>query len=76
MATVMTILIKQRKGLPILQELPHYPGTDANFDTESYNEFAENYFLTKAGMEWFWDQYTTDPKQRAEITASPIACIT
>ena len=22
-------------------------------------------------MEWFWDAYTTDPKQRAEITASP-----
>jgi len=22
-------------------------------------------------MEWFWDAYTTDPGQRAEITASP-----
>jgi len=22
-------------------------------------------------MEWFWDAYTTDPAQRAEITASP-----
>ena len=23
-------------------------------------------------MKWFWDQYTTDPAQRAEITASPL----
>jgi acetyl esterase/lipase len=23
-------------------------------------------------MQWFWDQYTTDPAQRAEITASPL----
>jgi acetyl esterase/lipase len=22
-------------------------------------------------MEWFWDAYTTDPAQRAQITASP-----
>jgi acetyl esterase len=23
-------------------------------------------------MRWFWDQYTTDPDQRAQITASPL----
>jgi acetyl esterase/lipase len=23
-------------------------------------------------MRWFWDQYTTDPQQRAESTASPL----
>jgi acetyl esterase len=23
-------------------------------------------------MRWYWDQYTTDPAQRAEITASPL----
>ena len=46
--------------------------TDANFDTDSYQEFEENYFLTKEGMKWFWDQYTTDEKERAEITASPL----
>ncbi|AEV95823.1 alpha/beta hydrolase [Pediococcus claussenii] len=72
MATVMTILTKQRNGIPIKQQLLYYPVTDANFDTESYQQFAENYFLTKEGMEWFWDQYTTDPKERTEITASPL----
>ena len=72
MATVMTLMTKQRQGIKINQQLLYYPVTDANFDTPSYNQFADNYYLTKAGMQWFWDQYTTDPKQRAEITASPL----
>lgn len=72
MSTVMTIMTKQRGGLPICQQLLYYPVTDANFETESYNEFSDNYFLTKEGMEWFWDQYTTRRKDRSEITASPL----
>lgn len=72
MATVMTILSKQRNGQKINQQVLYYPVTDANFDTASYNEFEDNYFLTKEGMIWFWDQYTTDEKERAEITASPL----
>jgi acetyl esterase len=48
------------------------PVTDARFDTRSYHRFAEGYFLRRDAMQWFWDQYTTDPAQRAEITASPL----
>ncbi|ENZ5545675.1 alpha/beta hydrolase [Enterococcus hirae] len=72
MATVITILTKERQGLPIQKQLLFYPVTDANFTTDSYQEFAENYFLTKEGMKWFWDQYTTDESERSEITASPL----
>lgn len=72
MATVMTIMTKQYGGLPIKQQLLYYPVTNAEFDIESYNQFAENYYLTKEGMQWFWNQYTTDSKERAEITASPL----
>jgi len=72
MATVMTIMTKQRNGLPINQQLLYYPVTNAEFDTESYHQFAENYFLAKEGMQCFWDQYTTDANERDEITASPL----
>lgn len=72
MATVMTILTKERKGLPISKQLLYYPVTNADFDTDSYHEFGENYFLTREGMMWFWDQYTTNEEERAEITASPL----
>jgi acetyl esterase/lipase len=47
------------------------PVTDAAMDTASYDEFAEGYYLTRKAMEWFWDAYTTDPAERAEIYASP-----
>ncbi len=49
-----------------------WPVTDANFETDSYNIYAEGYFLTKAMMKWFWDAYTTDAKLRKEIYASPL----
>ena len=76
MATVATILAKQRGGVDFKGQLLYYPVTDANFDTGSYEQFSEGYFLARDGMKWFWDQYTTDPAQRAEITASPLRAST
>jgi len=49
-----------------------WPVTDANFETGSYNQFADGYFLTRNMMKWFWDSYTTDAAKRREITASPL----
>jgi acetyl esterase/lipase len=53
-----------------------YPVTDASFDTGSYQQFATGYFLRRDGMQWFWDQYTTDEAERAQITASPLRATT
>ncbi|MFI0421295.1 alpha/beta hydrolase [Spongiactinospora sp. 9N601] len=73
MAIALTLMAKQRGDLPPLRaQVLFYPVTDAAFDTGSYQQFAEGYFLRRDGMQWFWDQYTTDPAQRAEITASPL----
>ncbi|KAA9153870.1 alpha/beta hydrolase [Amycolatopsis acidicola] len=72
MTAATTILAKRRGGVTFAQQVLFYPVTDANFDTGSYEEFADGYFLSRTGMKWFWDQYTTDEKQRAEITASPL----
>lgn len=72
MATVMTILSKYRKGLNIQKQLLYYPVTNAAFNTCSYREFACDYYLYRAGMMWFWNQYTTCDKERLEITSSPL----
>ncbi|ALG11416.1 alpha/beta hydrolase [Kibdelosporangium phytohabitans] len=72
MTAALTLLAKERGDVTFKQQVLFYPVTDANFDTDSYKEFAEGYFLRRDGMQWFWDQYTTDPAQRAEITASPL----
>ncbi|MDR8412370.1 alpha/beta hydrolase [Nonomuraea sp. 3-1Str] len=76
MTAALTIMAKQRGGLPLRQQVLFYPVTDAAFDTDSYHQFAEGYFLRRDGMQWFWDQYTTDETQRAEITASPLRATT
>ena len=67
-----TILAKQRGGPRIVAQALFYPVTNADFDSGSYHQFATGYFLQRKGMQWFWDQYTTDPDQRAQITASPL----
>ncbi|QIQ21391.1 alpha/beta hydrolase [Zophobihabitans entericus] len=72
MATVMTIMAKQKNGPKIKGQVLFYPVTDASFETGSYNDFATDYFLYKEAMKWFWDQYTTSEKDRNEITASPL----
>jgi acetyl esterase/lipase len=49
-----------------------WPIVDANFETESYKQFGEKRFLTTPLMKWMYDLYTTDPKQRKQIYASPL----
>jgi acetyl esterase len=72
MSAATTLLAKARGGVELAAQVLFYPVTDASFDTPSYHEFAEGYFLRRDGMQWFWDQYTTDEDQRTEITASPL----
>lgn len=72
MAAALTLQAKERGDIELKAQVLFYPVTDASFDTDSYLQFAEGYFLRRDGMQWFWDQYTTNPVERAEITASPL----
>ncbi|MBV4460837.1 alpha/beta hydrolase [Pseudomonas sp. COR58] len=72
MAAVVSLMAKDKGTPSIKYQVLLWPVTDANFETASYNQYAEGHFLTKNMMKWFWDNYTTDPKQRAEIYASPL----
>lgn len=72
MATVMTLLAKERGGPKIDFQLLLYPVTDADFDTPSYRTFAEGPWLTREAMKWFWNAYAPDATRRKEITASPL----
>ncbi|MDT0570786.1 alpha/beta hydrolase [Streptomyces sp. DSM 3412] len=72
MTAALTLMAKQRGDVPLVHQVLFYPVTDASFDTGSYHQFATGYFLRRDGMQWFWDQYTTDEAERAQITASPL----
>ncbi|MET3637943.1 MULTISPECIES: alpha/beta hydrolase [Curtobacterium] len=72
MAIALNLMAAERGDVSFRGAVLFYPVTDASFDTPSYEEFAEGYFLARDGMRWFWDQYTTSEEDRAQITASPL----
>ncbi|WP_217143520.1 alpha/beta hydrolase [Streptomyces sp. AC627_RSS907] len=76
MTAALTLMAKERGDVALVQQVLFYPVTDASFDTGSYHQFATGYFLRRDGMQWFWDQYTTDEAERAQITASPLRATT
>ena len=75
-AIALTLLAAERHGVSFRQQVLFYPVTDASFESGSYREYATGYFLRRDTMQWFWDQYTADPRQRAEATASPLGAST
>ena len=72
MAAVVALMAKDKKGPAIKLQVLFWPVTNAYFETESYNLFGKDRFLTKNLMMWMWDNYTTDVNQRKEIYASPL----
>jgi acetyl esterase len=72
MATVVSLLAKQRAGPRIAGQLLFYPVTNADFESGSYQQFADGPWLTRPAMQWFWDQYLPDHNQRKDPTASPL----
>jgi acetyl esterase len=72
MATVLTMMARQRGGPRFRSQVLLYPATDADFDTESYRRFAEGHYLRRDTMMWFWDQYLPDRALRADPMAVPL----
>ncbi len=72
MAIAMALMSGMRGGPRIHKQLLYYPVTDACFDTPTYCRFAVDHYLYRAGMQWFWRQYTPRPEDRVQITASPL----
>lgn len=48
-----------------------YPITDYAFDTQSYEECGDH-LLSRADMEWFWEQYLRSPVDGHNPFASPL----
>ncbi len=56
---------------PVAQGLV-YPATDLRLGTESMATLADGFFLTRANIEWFIDQYAPDPMLRTDPYLSPL----
>jgi len=58
----MAVAVKARNthGPKIVGQVLIYPALDNRCDSDSYTSFAEGYGLTRADMQWFWQQYLAD----------------
>lgn len=72
LTAVVALMARDRKEPPLRFQLLIYPVTDAAFDTASYDENAEGYLLTRDGMQWFWNHYLRDDRDRADAYAAPL----
>ncbi len=72
LAAVVAQLARDRDGPILVYQLLAYPVTDFGFETPSYQENADGYFLTKETMRWFWDLYLNDHSEGADPKASPL----
>jgi len=74
LATVVTQMAAEKEaGTPeIDHQLLLYPVTNHSFETPSYEENADGYFLTARGMVWFWNHYLRSDVDGANLRASPL----
>lgn len=72
LAAGVGILARDRGGPEIGYQVLAYPATNRAFDTDSYEENAQGYFLTRKDMERFWDGYLRSDLDGTHPYASPL----
>jgi acetyl esterase len=72
LAAAVTLMARKRDGPAIDHQVLLYPVTDYDFDTDSYEENASGYLLSRASMRWYWARYLDDEVDGANPYASPL----
>jgi acetyl esterase len=66
-------LMARDRGRPALcLQVLIYPIINYDLTTESYGRFADGYLLTRAAMQWFWQQYLPNEKDAKQLYVAPI----
>lgn len=72
LAIATALLARDGSGPELRHQLLIYPVTDVDFDRASYVANGRgDYVLSKAGMQWFWNQYLGD----TSFDAAPLAAV-
>ena len=72
LAAAVSLRARDVDGPDIAHQVLIYPVLDHDFTTTSYEENAEGYLLTQAGMRWFWKHYLDTPLDGQNPYASPL----
>lgn len=75
LAAGTALLARERGGPAIAHQLLLYPPLDYSFSTPSYTAFAEGYFLTRATMQFCWNNYLGTDEAKASPYASPLRAL-
>lgn len=72
LAACVALKVRDEKGPKLHSQWLIYPVIEANFESGSYKAFATDHGLTRAEMEWFWDQYVPNAEDRTNPYVAPI----
>ena len=72
LAAVVARLARDLDGPPPVAQGLVYPSTDFRMQTPSQAMFADGFFLTRASMDWFRDQYLPSPGLTEDPLVSPL----
>jgi acetyl esterase len=72
LAAVVAHRAAARGGPALALQVLVYPVTDADFNTTTYSDPANQLMLTRDAMIWFWDHYAPDELSRNHFDASPL----
>ncbi|WML27194.1 alpha/beta hydrolase [Neobacillus sp. OS1-33] len=72
LATVVTMMARDRKGPNITAQVLIYPPTNLLFNTESHQIFAKGFGLDREQLVWFRDHYLRNEEDRCNVYASPL----
>lgn len=72
LAAVVALMAREQGGPSFAYQMLIYPVTNHAYDTDSYRDNAEGYFLTKNTMVWFWNHYLRNEEDGQNPYASPL----
>ncbi|MBU8919354.1 alpha/beta hydrolase [Bacillus sp. FJAT-29953] len=72
LAAVVALMAREKGGPSFAYQMLIYPVTNHAYDTDSYRDNAEGYFLTKNTMVWFWNHYLRNEEDGQNPYASPL----
>jgi acetyl esterase len=72
LSAVVSRLTTRAGGPAPVFQLLFYPATDATRPTRSKELFADGFFLTRADMDWFMENYGPDTETRKDPLFSPL----
>jgi acetyl esterase len=71
LAAATALMTRDRGQPPLAAQVLIYPIADGDFETPSYQEFADGYMLTRGAMKWFFRQYLSGEHEAQEPYVCP-----